>query len=116
MNLEQRPGADFFRCTQCAGLWFNIGEHIPLEDVAESVDTGSVEQGVEFNKIDRIDCPKCKMPLIRMVDAEQPHIWYESCKNCYGRFYMPANFVIWPVLILAITSSSFQLRQGIELL
>ncbi len=92
MSLEQRPGADFFRCSQCAGLWFNMGEHIPLEAVADSIDTGSIEQGQQYNKIDRIDCPKCHMPLIRMVDAKQAHIWYESCKNCYGRFYDAGEF------------------------
>ena len=37
----------------------------------------------------RIKCPACfgNRDLIRMVDPLQPHIWFESCKGCYGRFY-----------------------------
>jgi uncharacterized protein len=27
-----------------------------------------------------------------MVDPQQPHIWFESCKNCYGRFYDAGEF------------------------
>ncbi|WP_211369490.1 hypothetical protein [Pseudoxanthomonas kalamensis] len=27
-----------------------------------------------------------------MVDPQQPHIWFESCKYCYGRFYDAGEF------------------------
>ncbi len=92
MNHEQRPGGDFYRCAHCSGLWFNMGEHNRLVDAAESVDPGDAPQDLQYNTIDRIDCPKCKVPLIRMVDAKQPHIWYESCQACFGRFYDAGEF------------------------
>jgi hypothetical protein len=46
------------------------------------------------NAIDRINCPVCPsgQPLIRMVDPKQPHIWFESCTVCYGRFYDAGEF------------------------
>ena len=25
--------------------------------------------------------------MLRMVDPRQPHIWFESCPVCHGRFY-----------------------------
>jgi Zn-finger nucleic acid-binding protein len=63
-------------------------EHEDLKEIADSVDIGDAEEGAEFNKIDRIYCPVCpNNKLIRMVDPLQPHIWFESCPTCYGRFY-----------------------------
>lgn len=81
------------RCTSCAGLWFEPLDHELLKDMAEQVDSGDTEVGKQYNRVDRIECPKCaNWPLIRMVDAQQPHIWFESCKNCYGRFYDAGEF------------------------
>lgn len=81
------------RCTNCAGLWFEPVDHERLKELAEQVDTGDAEVGKQYNRIDRINCPKCtNRPLIRMVDAQQPHIWFESCKHCYGRFYDAGEF------------------------
>jgi uncharacterized protein len=81
------------RCTHCAGLWFEPVEHERLKDAAGQIDTGDAAVGAEYNRIDRITCPKCtNWPLLRMVDPHQPHIWFESCKNCYGRFYDAGEF------------------------
>ena len=74
------------RCTECRGLWFDNMEHEELKPHAEAIDVGSVSKGAEFNAIDRISCPRCPgSKLIRMVDAVQPHTWFESCPNCSGR-------------------------------
>ena len=82
------------RCTNCKGLWFDMGEYQHLKAYAEEIDTGDAGQGETFNKVDRIDCPVCdgKRQLIRMVDPEQPHLWFESCQHCYGRFYDAGEF------------------------
>jgi Zn-finger nucleic acid-binding protein len=82
------------RCTHCNGLWFDMLAEKQLVAFAKQIDTGSIEQGLEYNRIDRIDCPVCagRQDLIRMVDPQQPHIWFESCKNCYGRFYDAGEF------------------------
>ena len=38
-------------------------------------------------------CPACgHYPLIHMVDPHQPHLRFESCKFCYGRFYDAGEF------------------------
>ena len=81
------------RCTQCRGLWFDMLEHEDQKALAHEVDTGSAKLGAAWNRIDRINCPLCPgTPLLRMVDAQQPHIWYESCPRCFGRFYDAGEF------------------------
>ena len=93
MTPSAHRSSTVHRCTNCAGLWFDPVDHELLKDLAEQIDSGDAELGTQYNRIDRIDCPKCtQWPLIRMVDPHQPHIWFESCKKCYGRFYDAGEF------------------------
>ncbi len=82
------------RCTNCKGIWFDMLEHEDLKKIKGSgaIDTGDPEKGKEYNKIDLIDCPKCRSRMVRMVDAAQPHIWYESCSLCHGVFFDAGEF------------------------
>ena len=82
------------RCTPCRGLWFDMGEYEHLKAYADEIDIGDPRKGEACNQVDRIACPVCegKRPLVRMVDPQQPHIWFESCQNCYGRFYDAGEF------------------------
>jgi hypothetical protein len=93
MTPATYQGATVQRCTHCAGLWFEPTDHERLRDLAEQIDTGDAAVGAQYNRVDRIDCPKCaNWPLIRMVDPQQPHIWFESCKNSCGRFSAAGEF------------------------
>ena len=93
MTPVLRQSSTVQRCTGCSGLWFEPLDHERLKEEAEQIDTGDAAIGAQFNQVDRIQCPKCaNWPLIRMVDAQQPHIWFESCKNCYGRFFDAGEF------------------------
>ncbi len=82
------------RCTGCKGIWFDMLEHKHLKALkgSEEIDIGDPEEGKKFNRIDRINCPVCHGPMIRMVDNDQPHIWYESCNSCYGVFFDAGEF------------------------
>ncbi len=82
------------RCTECKGIWFDLLEAEKLKKLAgsEAVDNGDVATGEENDKIDRIECPKCKTPMIRMSDVQQPHIHYESCTVCYGNYFDAGEF------------------------
>lgn len=76
------------RCTACRGMWFDIQEFEDQKPHAAIIDVGDAARGAEHNANDRIRCPVCaNSPLIRMVDPQQPHIWFESCTICYGRFF-----------------------------
>jgi len=87
-------GIEVDRCSNCKGIWFDMleAEHLKELDHAETIDIGDPEVGKKYNKIDQIDCPRCGTQMIRMVDAGQPHIWYESCSVCYGLFFDAGEF------------------------
>lgn len=82
------------RCTGCHGIWFDNLEHEKLKAVAgsDAIDDGDPAVGKRFNELDRIDCPVCHSPMVRMVDARQRHIWYESCAVCSGVFFDAGEF------------------------
>jgi Zn-finger nucleic acid-binding protein len=86
-------GGEVDRCTSCKGIWFDILEYEDLQKYAKAIDVGSEETGMKYNKTDRINCPVCpNTPLVRMVDNDQPHIWFESCSTCHGRFFDAGEF------------------------
>ena len=86
-KIETKDGV-VDRCSGCKGLWFDNMEHEDLKQHAEALDAGDAAVGAKHNDNDRIRCPVCpNSPMIRMVDVKQPHIWFESCTVCYGRFY-----------------------------
>jgi uncharacterized protein len=82
------------RCTACRGMWFDEFELSDLKRAkgAEAVDTGDTRAGRQSNRQERVLCPKCGDPMIRMVDAVQPHIWYETCGVCGGSFLDAGEF------------------------
>jgi Zn-finger nucleic acid-binding protein len=81
------------RCSSCGGIWFDMleEEKIIRAGVAAAIDVGDQTIGAARDA-QRIDCPRCHTRTIRMVDAEQPHIHFESCKYCYGRFFDAGEF------------------------
>ena len=82
------------RCTNCRGIWFDLLERenlARLED-SEQIDIGDPDVGARWNEIERINCPVCGTRMIAMVDAEQPHVWYEACKSCSGVFLDAGEF------------------------
>jgi Zn-finger nucleic acid-binding protein len=81
------------RCTGCKGIWFDSGEAERLKDkwMSEFVDTGDPAVGRQFNRIDDIQCPRCGDTLLKVQDARQPHIWYESCPR-HGAFFDAGEF------------------------
>lgn len=93
MEAVTTPAGEVDRCTNCKGLWFDLLEDEDQKPHAAAIDTGEAELGAVRNAHDRISCPRCKgEPMIRMVDPKQPHIWFESCTVCYGRFYDAGEF------------------------
>lgn len=87
-------GIEFDRCTQCAGLWFDMleAERLKKLEGSEAIDLGSAKTGSEQNKIGNVNCPKCSVPMLRMVVNRQPHIWYESCPVCFGTYFDAGEF------------------------
>ena len=94
-NMEQvkTAYADIDRCTVCQGLWLDMLEYKDVKAIADDVDIGAPELGKKFNEIEDIYCPVCaNSKMLKLVDPRQPHIRFESCATCYGRFYDAGEF------------------------
>jgi len=89
MDKVTFEGIEVDRCTDCKGLWFDSLEHEKLKRLpgADAIDTGDTKEGQQQNEIGDIDCPKCSASMVKMVDARQPHIWYEMCSTCGGVYF-----------------------------
>ncbi len=87
------------RCTWCRGIWFDLLEHIRLKNRpdAETIDVGADSERAqlirkELNEVGDIDCPRCHVRMVKLVDARQSHIWYEKCQTCSGVFLDAGEF------------------------
>jgi Zn-finger nucleic acid-binding protein len=77
------------RCSSCHGLWFDDGELEKMrnKEAATVLDIGDVKIGKQQNEIEHYRCPRCAGAMNRLVDPEQPHIWFEQCESCKGSFF-----------------------------
>jgi Zn-finger nucleic acid-binding protein len=95
MERIDYQGVELDRCTNCQGIWLDHLEKDDLSELkgSESVDIGDPGLGKRYNKQDKdIFCPNDGVKLSNMVDANQPHIWYECCPSCFGVFFDAGEF------------------------
>ena len=87
-------GLEVDRCTDCQGLFFDEFDKDQLRKLkgADALDVGNANTGRGFNKVDCINCPRCGSRMIRMVDLEQHHVWFEHCTVCGGSFFDAGDF------------------------
>ena len=88
MEQIEFDGTEIDRCKTCGGIWFDAGEIEVLRDkqAAAAIDTGDASVGKQSNAIDDYPCPRCSGAMVRVVDPQQTHIWYETCSACSGSF------------------------------
>ena len=95
-DMEQinYEGTEIDRCTICNGIWFDAGEIEQLRNTkaAAAIDIGDQEVGKQTNIIDDYQCPRCSGPMKKIVDPDQRHIWYETCRECNGSFFDSGEF------------------------
>lgn len=94
MKKIELEGVEVDRCTGCYGIWFDFQEQQQLKAApgAQRIDSGDAAVGEKMNLIDIINCPRDGSRLTRMVDRQQPHLWYEACPVCYGVFFDAGEF------------------------
>ena len=94
MEPVTHGGIQVDRCTDCRGIWFDLLERERLTGLSgsEQIDSGDRTVGACYDSVERIDCPVCETPLIRMVDAVQRHVRFEACKTCNGVFLDAGEF------------------------
>ena len=94
MKKETYYDIEIDRCSNCRGFWFDEFEKNDLlkkEGIA-TIDGGDAETGELYNRVDRVNCPRCDTPMIRLSDPKQPHIWFEECAVCGGSFFDAGEF------------------------
>ena len=89
MEQVELEGVTVDRCENCHGLWFDAGE---LNDLKQSgrvaeLDTGKTRTGKNHDHIDDYPCPRCGGEMLALVDKDQTHIWFETCKDCHGSYF-----------------------------
>lgn len=82
------------RCTHCRGLWFDAGEREKLMalDGSERLDIGTESARARWDPVDTIDCPRCEVRMLRLVDARTPSVHFEQCAECGGSFLDAGEF------------------------
>ena len=81
------------RCTHCHGLWFDEGEAELLKRkwMGDALDSGARSLGRKWNAVEDIACPRCGKDMEKASDPDQPHIWYEVCRE-HGMFMDAGEF------------------------
>lgn len=80
-------GIEVDRCITCKGIWFDSleAEQLKVIQGSESLDIGDPEVGHEFNAVQGdVNCPKCSVTMLRILDIDQHLVWYEKCPQCQG--------------------------------
>ncbi|MDY7014910.1 MAG: zf-TFIIB domain-containing protein [Cyanobacteriota bacterium] len=95
--LEQTTYAEIEvdRCMRCAGIWFDSLEAEMLKTIqgSESLDVGAIDTNSQLDARDRdLLCPRCRVPMLRMLDIDRHKIWYERCPKCQGMWLDAGEF------------------------
>jgi Zn-finger nucleic acid-binding protein len=82
------------RCTNCMGIWFDHHEQDALKQLqgAENIDIGDEFVGAKFDSIRNIDCPRCQVPMHKVVHEAELEIRFERCTECKGSFFDAGEF------------------------
>jgi Zn-finger nucleic acid-binding protein len=94
MAQVTHEGVEIDRCEHCGGIWFDAGEVEVLQsaEAAAAIDTGEARAGKKYNVIDDYPCPRCGGEMEKQTDAQQTHIWFETCADCEGSFFDAGEF------------------------
>ncbi len=76
------------RCTHCSGILFDAHEREKLLELglAAAVDVGDESMGRRYDAVNSIDCPRCKVRMLRMVDVRNSDVHFEQCADCGSSF------------------------------
>lgn len=83
------------RCQTCGGMWFDLREHERIAAAARAaseLDRGNAEAAARHNELRDVNCPRCKVKMLRLVVPGQAHIQYESCPVCHGAYFDAGEF------------------------
>jgi len=59
--------------------------------MGDALDTGRASEGKKWDPLENVGCPRCGQHMEKAADPDQPHIWYEVCKD-HGMFMDAGEF------------------------
>ena len=83
------------QCERCGGMFCKpeVLLEMKREWMSDIVlDTGDPRLGSRLNELGDIQCPECAVPMDKTFDAQQKHIWFESCSQCEGMYFDAGEF------------------------
>mgnify|MGYP003662703012 CR=1 FL=1 len=82
------------RCTNCFGIWFDHREQDELKKLqgAESIDIGDEFVGAKYDHMHNINCPRCAIPMHKVVHEAELEIHFERCPECKGSYFDAGEF------------------------
>jgi len=94
MELVVFEGIEVDRCSGCGGIWFDAGEAESLKQFksATEIDTGDALEGLEYDSIENIDCPRGHGKMKTVVNPSLWHIYFEMCSVCNGVWFDAGEF------------------------
>jgi uncharacterized protein len=94
MEIVVFEGIEVDRCMKCKGIFFDSRENQRLKSMrgSEVIDSGNPAVGRKYNTLRNVCCPRDGTPMVRMVDAQQSHLWYETCSACGGVYFDAGEF------------------------
>ncbi len=82
------------RCPGCGGIWFDAGEAETLKKLksATEIDAGDALDGLEYDDIENVACPRGHGTMMTVVNPDMLHIYFEICFECKGVWFDAGEF------------------------
>ena len=90
------------RCCQCLGIWFDSLEAEQLKNLiitynqfgeTETIDLGNFQEENPSESLqEKVNCPRCQVPMLKIFDFDEYPLWYETCLECHGLWFDAGEF------------------------
>lgn len=69
-------------------------EHEDLQKLkgSEIVDIGDPDIGRQHNQKKDVQCPKCRVNMLKLSDPGHPEVEFEKCPVCHGAYFDAGEF------------------------
>ncbi|WP_267384457.1 zf-TFIIB domain-containing protein [Cyanobacterium sp. uoEpiScrs1] len=83
------------RCCQCLGIWLDSLEAEQLKNIkgSEIIDSGNFQEENPSESLQKkVNCPRCQISMIKILDFDEYPLWYETCLKCHGLWFDAGEF------------------------
>jgi Zn-finger nucleic acid-binding protein len=74
------------RCRRCNAIWFDEyeAEKLQTHSGSERLDQACFTQTLTAKPTGSSLCPRCQVPLLKLLAIDQYSLWYQQCPHCCG--------------------------------